>query len=87
VVVLAPVPLRGFCSRVQNSFLLLAVPTTMFPAIEWSFDLALLGQDFPTEFFSGSVEQGATTGHSSSYDSQVQILLQAMDSAAPFLQP
>jgi hypothetical protein len=42
---------------------------------------------FPTEFFSGSVEQGATTGHSSGYDSQVQILLQAMVSAAPFLQP
>jgi hypothetical protein len=58
----------------------------MFPAIEWSFDLALLGQDFPTEFFSGSVEQGATTGHSFGYDSQVQILLQAMVSTAPFLQ-
>jgi hypothetical protein len=67
---------------------LAVVPVPFFFCCHHFFFTAPTAQaGFPTEIFSGSVEQGATISHSSGYHSHVQILLQAMVSAAPFLQP
>jgi hypothetical protein len=77
----------------QLGLLLCSLPLAVVPVSifllrsSFFFAPATAWAGFPTEFFSGSVEQGATTGHSSGYDSQVQTLLQAIVSAAPLIQP
>jgi hypothetical protein len=77
----------------QLGLLLFSLPLAVVPVSifllrsSFFFAPATARAGFLTEFFSGSVEQGATTGHSSGYDSQVQTLLQAMVSAAPLIQP